>query len=544
MPKHPLGRELYEHLRKSGAVFDLLREVTLDGLFYRDLTRSDHEWTDDRLWQLLGYAAVEDRPASRDALLLPEDRAAAQRELARCAEDPRHTYDCVLRYRHRDASTVWVRCRGLVLRDAHGAPVRLLGTHTDLSELQRAREALLGANAMLESRVSERTQELRETLTRMAEREATHQRAREQALQQLIEGLPLLVWTCKPDGACDYLSPQWVEYTGLAEAAQLGSAWLAQVHADDQPTLARAWSSAVGSGQPLDTEFRIRRHDGAYRWFKTRASPLRSADGEIVRWLGTNTDIHERKQLEETLRERTQALERSNSELEEFAYLASHDLQEPLRTVTSYVQLLERHYGAQLDGRAREYVAHAVAGARRMRHLVTDLLEYSRAIADTEAPRGADGTAALDSALHAVMALVTETGARVLRVALPRIAMDDASLSRVLQNLLSNALHYRSEAPPRVELSCQVEGGQALIAVADNGIGIAPQHHRRIFQMFQRLHTQGERPGSGVGLALCKRLVERAGGQIWLESEVGRGSTFFVRLPLAEAARELPEGAS
>jgi len=121
-------------------------------------------------------------------------------------------------------------------------------------------------------------------------------------------------------------------------------------------------------------------------------------------------------------------------------------------------------------------------------------------------------------------------------VPLPLLAIDEASLSRVLQNLISNALHYRSEAPPRIELSCRKQDGCAQIAITDNGIGVAAEHQRRLFQMFQRLHTQDERPGSGVGLALCKRLVERAGGQIWLESELGRGSTFFVRLPLAEAA--------
>jgi len=235
------------------------------------------------------------------------------------------------------------------------------------------------------------------------------------------------------------------------------------------------------------------------------------------------------------LHEHSAALERSNAELEEVAYLASHDLQEPLRTVTSYVQLLERHYGPQLDQRAREYISHAVAGARRMRNLITDLLDYSRAVAKAEEVKQADGAIALEVALQALSALLVETGARVARMPLPRLAIDEASLSRVFQNLISNALHYRSERSPCIDIRCVVAQGSAQISIADNGMGIAPQHHRRIFQMFQRLQTSDARPGTGVGLALCKRLVERASGEIWLESEVGRGSTFFVRLPLAAA---------
>ena len=532
LPTHPLGRELYEHVRNNGAIFDLLREVTLDGLFYRDLTQPEHEWADDRLWHLLGYdGPCHDVP--RQSFLHAEDRERAQAELVRCTRDPSRAYDCVLRYRRRDASILWVRCRGLVLRDEEGSPVRLLATHVDLTELERTRQALQRMNLELEARVIERTRELSETMTRMADRELAYQTARARELRELVEGLPLLVWTSTPDGRCDYLSSQWVTYTGKAEAEQLGSGWMRQVHEQDLPMLLSTWHKAVVSSEPFDSEFRIRRHDGTYRWFKTRASPMRGPDGAVVKWFGTNTDIHERKTLEETLRDRTAALERSNEELEELAYLASHDLQEPLRSVTSYVQLLERHYAGQLDQRAREYISHAVAGARRMRNLVTDLLDYSRAVARADEVRLADGSAALDSALEAVSALLVETSARVHVMRLPKLAIDEASLSRILQNLLSNALHYRTEAVPRIEVRCEVSEGWAQISIADNGIGIAPQHHRRIFQMFERLHTADDRPGTGVGLALCKRLVERASGQIWLASEVGRGSTFFIRLPLA-----------
>lgn len=357
-------------------------------------------------------------------------------------------------------------------------------------------------------------------------------------LRQLIEGLPLLVWTCGPDGQCDYLSSQWIAYTGIPESEQLGSGWSQQLHPDDLERTFRLWGLAVGGGAPFDTEFRIRRHDGTYRWFATRASPLRDLEGNIVKWVGSNTDIHDRKMLEKALSERSAALEASNAELEQFAFVASHDLQEPLRTVTSYVQLIERRYGAVLDVKGRGYVEHVVAGAKRMQALIGDLLACARATLKPDDDVVCDGDAALEASLALLAELIRDSGAIVERGPLGRVRIGEAALMRILQNLVANAIHYRSERVPRIEIASRREGDDVIVSVRDNGVGIAVEHHKRVFQMFQRLQERSGPPGTGVGLALCRRLADAAGGEIWVDSSPGSGSTFFVRL--RAAAKDAP----
>ena len=529
---HYLYRELREQVERSPEILEFIRCAALDGLWYWDLRQPANEWMDDRFWKLLGYdpSQMPHLASAWQGLIHPDDLQCALANFERHVADPSHAYDQIVRYRHANGSTVWVRCRGLVLRDADNKPYRMIGAHVDVTELAIAKQELERTNSDLAERIRLRTSELANVQDRLAHTELTNQRARESDLRQLIEGLPLLVWTCTPEGPCDYLSAQWVAYTGIPEAEQLGTGWTAQLHPDDLPNIQAAWGTSVASGKPLDTEFRIRRYDGEYRWFQTRALPMHGADGAVEKWFGTNTDIHDRKMLEQALRERTNALETSNGELEQFAYIASHDLQEPLRTITSYVQLIERRYAQRLDDRGRQYMTHVVSGARKMRSLIVDLLDYSRATMAPVEESSADAHAALSSAQAALETLIAESGAKISSAALPVVAMDAGSLVRVFQNLLSNAIHYSAGRRPEIHVDCVIEGGWATLSVQDNGIGIAPEYQRRIFQMFQRLHTHLEKPGTGVGLALCRRLVARANGEIWVKSEPGAGATFYVRL--------------
>lgn len=241
-----------------------------------------------------------------------------------------------------------------------------------------------------------------------------------------------------------------------------------------------------------------------------------------------------RDQLEELVIQRTAALEASNRELEQFAYIASHDLQEPLRMVVSYVDLLSLRYADQLDAEAREFIGFAREGALRMREQIIDLLQYSR-IGRHE---GGRTTVNLDDAIKEALsnlkcALEESGGVVTLSDGLPDIVGVHVELVSLFQNLIDNALKYaRPGEPPRVEISAETNGGEYVVKIADNGIGIDPQYHERIFNMFQRLHTRGEYKGTGIGLAVCKKIVEKHGGRIWLSSSIGKGSTFFVALPV------------
>jgi PAS domain S-box-containing protein len=255
-------------------------------------------------------------------------------------------------------------------------------------------------------------------------------------------------------------------------------------------------------------------------------------------------DLTDRKRTERQLRQtadllaqQTAELARPNEELERFAYIASHDLQEPLRMVASYTQLLARRYRGKLDADADEFIGYAVSGANRMQQLIRDLLEYSRVGTRGAAFEPVDCDDLLATVIDDLGAAIAESGATIAVGDLPTVSADRSQLRQIFQNLIENALKYRSAAPPVVRIDARRERDDWHVVVRDNGIGIGPEYAERIFVIFQRLHTQAEYPGTGIGLAICKKIVERHGGRIWVESVVGEGATFHFTLPAREVAR-------
>ena len=253
--------------------------------------------------------------------------------------------------------------------------------------------------------------------------------------------------------------------------------------------------------------------------------------GELTGVVVAFRDVTERKQAEERLAQQARELARSNAELEQFAYLASHDLQEPLRMVEGYTKLLARRYKGKLDADADEFINFAVDGANRMQTLINALLSYSRIETKGKEFEPTDCESILESALANLRVAMEESGGVVTHDPLPIVMGDGTQLGQLFQNLVGNAIKYRGTEAPRIHVSSQHNGKEWLFSVQDNGIGIDPQYAERIFVIFQRLHTKGEYPGTGIGLALCKKIVERHGGRIWVESELGKGSTFYFTLP-------------
>lgn len=238
--------------------------------------------------------------------------------------------------------------------------------------------------------------------------------------------------------------------------------------------------------------------------------------------------------LEIRVKERTAELARSNAELEQFAYIASHDLQEPLRMVSSYVQLLERRYKGKLDLDADKFIAFASEGAVRMQRLINDLLAYSRVGTRGKSFEPVNLETVLAQALENLHLAIKERNATITHSPLPTAYGDSSQLTQVFQNLIDNAIKFCSEKSPRVHVSARLEGSECLCWVKDNGIGIASEYRDRLFLLFQRLHTRKEYPGTGLGLAICKRILERHGGQIWVESRPGEGSTFYFKIPTTQ----------
>ena len=247
-------------------------------------------------------------------------------------------------------------------------------------------------------------------------------------------------------------------------------------------------------------------------------------------------EVKEREQALADLAESAAALRRSNAELEQFAYVASHDLQEPLRMVGSYLQLLSRRYRGYIAADADKWIDFAVDGANRMKQLIEDLLAYSRVSSHGVEQVLVDSEQALGEVLRDLAAAVAESGARISHDQLPMVLADPQQLNQLLQNLIGNAIKYRGDQPLEIHVSAESDGPGFRFLVRDNGIGIEPRFAERIFQIFQRLHGVGKYSGTGIGLAVCKRIVERHGGRIWVESQAGQGSTFFFTLPGAAAS--------
>ncbi len=260
------------------------------------------------------------------------------------------------------------------------------------------------------------------------------------------------------------------------------------------------------------------------------SSVLRDHEGEMQGAVCVAQDITARKQAEETLRQQAEELVRSNAELEQFASVASHDLQEPLSMVTGYIRLLAQRYRGQLDPHADEFIDYAVEGLERMRTLIRDLLEYARVGTQGKPFEVTDSCEAVLQALANLRMATHMAKAEVTFDPLPIVVADHAQLVQVFQNLVANALKFHGDAPPQVHLSANQEDQSWKFSVHDNGIGIEPKFAERIFAIFQRLHTTAEYPGTGIGLAICKKVIERHGGRIWVESSLGHGATFFFTL--------------
>jgi len=266
-------------------------------------------------------------------------------------------------------------------------------------------------------------------------------------------------------------------------------------------------------------------------WVNVNASPLQDDHGTAQGGIAVIRDVTEQKISQDVMAQQRQELERSNRDLEQFAYVSSHDLQEPLRAVSGYCQLLQRRFAAALEPKAAEYIAEAVQGARRMQALIEGLLAYSRVGRHGHPIAPTSAQAAFDQALVNLHAAIGECSAEITHGVLPVVPADPLQLMQLFQNLIGNALKYRGDRRPQIHVAAEAGDREWVFSVRDNGIGIDSRFRERIFVIFQRLHTRSEYPGTGIGLALCKRIVERHGGRIWVESEPGAGSTFSFSLP-------------
>ncbi len=416
----------------------------------------------------------------------------------------------------KDGSVRWMRVEASLVPAADDHPARIAASLSDITDKKRAAEAL---------------------------------RESESRFRQLLERLPQLVWTARASGECDYLSPQWLAYTGRPESQQLGNGWLDSVHPHDRDGVAALWHQTVSGAGSMTVAYRLRRHDESYRWFEMCVTAVPNGAARPGTWIASSHDVEEHKRgeaeargraaaLEGRIEERTVQGEDASRELEAFTYSVSHDLRSPLRRVDGFAELLGK---ALADGRAdkvQHYLGRISSEAQRAGRLIDDLLEFSRAgraalrVQPVDAGRLiADVRAELGEHEGRTVVWDVET--------LPVVSADPAMLRIVFANLLSNAVKYSA---PRAAARIRVAGGrgdgETIFVVADNGVGFDMRYAGQLFGVFQRLHLAEEFEGSGIGLALVQRIVSRHGGRVWVEAEEGKGATFYVALPdPPEAAR-------
>jgi PAS domain S-box-containing protein len=385
----------------------------------------------------------------------------------------------------------------------------------------------------------------RRDLLEQKERAETEQRR----FEALATGSPVGVWQNDADGNCVYVNPRGCEITGLTVEQIMAQGWRQAIHAEDREAVAVAWSRAEANGQPFHCEYRISRPDGNVVWVLGLAVPLVDAAGKRVGHVGTLTDITKSKlqqdeisdlnlNLETRVAARTAALERANRELESFSYSVSHDLRAPLRAINGYAKVLLDEERGRLGEEGQRMLDRIAYNADRMGELIDDILDYSRVGRSEMHLRDVD----LERLLGHVVARLRESHPRVkfFSSGLPVVLGDATMLEQILQNLLDNACTYTANTEdPRIEIAAETRAGEQLILVRDNGVGFDMEHAGRLFGLFQRLHAPVGRDGTGVGLAIVKRLVERHGGRIWAESAPGEGACFYFSLaamPTGDAA--------
>jgi PAS domain S-box-containing protein len=492
------SRDAEARLKESEARFRRTFELAGSGMAHIGMDRRFIR-VNRRLCEILGYPEEELLGLTGRHISHPDDLDIINEQRPRLYAGEIDAVRLEKRYLRKDRSIVWVKFTMTVERDAKGAPLYEIAVYDDITAQRDAEE-------------------------RLRESEARFR----QTFELAASGIAHVV-----DGRFVKVNRALCDILGYSERQLLGKTVKDVSHPDDR-NVTDAGRARIRAGEIESARYEkryLRGDSGAVVWCDIAITLVRDVFGVPQYEVAIFDDITAQKNAEAALRAAHEELTRSNSELEQFAYVASHDLQEPLRMVASYTQLLQRRYDAKLDADGREFMAYIVDGATRMKQLIEDLLAYSRVGTKGKDFRPVAGETALRRALANLRAAIEESGAVVTYDTLPTVDADEVQLAQLFQNLIGNALKFRSDSVPRIHVGVQELEAEWQFEVRDNGIGIEPQYYERIFMVFQRLHNKGEYPGTGIGLAICKKVVERHGGRIWVTSRPGEGSSFHFTLP-------------
>jgi PAS domain S-box-containing protein len=467
------------------------------------------------VWEQLGYPAPDSSVdfATMGAPWHPEDRGRVEQAIQAYFAGQTAEFQVEYRARHRDGSYRWFLSRGTAIRDQAGKPIRLVGSRVDITELKRVEEVLRESEAWF---------------------------------RFLANAMPQIVWTARPDGSPEYLNDRFVEYTGVPVAEITGDRWPLLLHPDDRERTMSRWMADVAKGSAHDTEFRLRGTDGAYRWVKARGVPVRDESGQLVKWVGTMTDIDDQKRAEEAERQAKEAAEAASRAKDEFLANVSHEIRTPMNAILGMTELV---LDTPLTGDQRQCLRTVQSAADSLLGIINDLLDFSKIEAGKLelAPADFSLRAAVSDTLRALAVRAHKKGLELIYDVQPEapdaLVGDAARLRQVLLNLVGNAIKFTEagEAVVRVEVASDAapEGDVGLrFSVRDTGVGIPEGQQERIFRAFEQEDSSTTRRygGTGLGLTIAARLVALMGGTITVDSAPGRGSTFaftahFARQP-------------
>jgi PAS domain S-box-containing protein len=487
------ARQYYQTERR----FRALIENSSDAILLLN-QRGEIQYASSSIARVFGYAPEELIASECLDLVHPDDRERAEEAVAAARLSPHEPIQFEARMRRSVGGWRWVE-----------------GTVTDLSADRTVGGLVCNCRDITDRKAAE--QALGEGQRRLA--------AHERYLQTLLESVPECVKVLGRDGEVLEMNAAGLRMLEADDTDQvIGKCVYPLIDERDRAAFQRLNQGVFEGGVGGSLEFSITGFKGTHRVLETNVAPLRDEAGRVIGALSATRDITERKAVEAALRH-------ANEGLEQFAYAAAHDLREPIRNVALFTELLSRRYGDQLDEQANEYMNITVEGARRMQGLVDDLLAFTRSLdqPDGDLPQ-TDGNEVVAEVLANLRTAIESSGANVVHGDLPKLPVYRPHLIQLLQNLIANALKYKSEDPPRIEISALEQRDEFVITVRDNGIGIPPEQRERIFGLFKRLHGR-EVAGNGMGLAICHRIISHYEGRIWVEPQTGKGSAFKFTLP-------------
>lgn len=482
-------------LQASERRYATLAEAVPVGIFRTD-TEGHCLYVNERWCQMTGLTFAEAQEDGWAQTLHPDDR---DRVFAKWYDCAQHNlpFQSEYRFQKRNGDIIWVVGQAVAERGIDGELIGYVGSITDISDRKQIEEAL---------------------------------RESEERLQALLDNSTAVIYMKDTLGRYIMINHRYEDLFHLDRNEVKGKTDRDIFPKEIADVFQANDREVIAAGVALETEEVAPQDDGLHTYLSIKF-PLFDTEGTIYAVCGMSTDISDRKQAEIELQNQKQDLTRSNAELQQFAYVASHDLQEPLRMVVSYLELLERRYKGQLDAKADVFIGYAVDGATRMQTLINDLLNYSRVGTRGENFETVDCDIIVQNALRNLQVAIAQSNAVITYDTLPQVQADSSQLTQLFQNLIGNAIKFRGEEPPQIHIAVERTDDKWLFSVKDNGIGIEPQYLERIFIIFQRLHSRTEYPGTGIGLSVCKKIVERHGGSLWVESQSGRGSTFHFTLP-------------